>query len=53
MCLFSQPIELVSDTNRFAGGANGRQFLVYGMGYAAAADLGTFVGKGGARPELS
>jgi hypothetical protein len=39
MCLFSQPVELVSDTNIFARSANGRQFLVYSMSYAAAADL--------------
>ena len=39
MCCFSQPVELVSDTNIFARSANGRQFLVYSMTYAAAADL--------------
>ncbi len=39
MCCFSQPVELVSDTNIFARSVNGRQFLVYSMTYAAAADL--------------
>ena len=39
MCCFSQPVELVSDTNIFARSANGRQFLVYSMRYAAATDL--------------
>ncbi|HKA06864.1 MAG TPA: hypothetical protein VKD71_06370 [Gemmataceae bacterium] len=39
MCCFSQPVELVSDTNIFARSVNGRQFLVYSMAYAAAADL--------------
>src|SRR3954466_10544865 len=39
MCCFSQPVELVSGTNVFARGVNGRQSLVYSMSYAAAADL--------------
>ena len=39
MCCFSQPVELVSDTNIFARSANGRQFLVYSMSYAAVDDL--------------
>jgi hypothetical protein len=39
MCCFSQPVEQVSDTNIFARGTDGRQFLVYSMNYAAAADL--------------
>ena len=36
MCIFSQPVEIVADTSIFARSANGRQFLVYGMSYAAA-----------------
>jgi hypothetical protein len=39
MCLFSRPVERVSDTNIFARGANGSQFLVYSMTYAALSDL--------------
>lgn len=39
MCCFSQPVEIVSDTNIFARSANGRQFLVYGMSYAAVGKL--------------
>jgi hypothetical protein len=39
MCCFSQPVELVSDTNIFARGVNGRQYLVYSMRFAAAGDL--------------
>jgi hypothetical protein len=39
MCCFSQRVELVTDTNIFARGANDRQFLVYSMTYAAPADL--------------
>lgn len=39
MCCFSSAVELVSDTNIFARRDNGRQFLVYGMTYAAASDL--------------
>jgi hypothetical protein len=39
MCCFSQPVELVSDTSVFARSANGRQFLVYSMSYAAPTDL--------------
>jgi hypothetical protein len=39
MCCFSQPVEMVADTNIFARGSNGRQFLVYRMRYAAAGDL--------------
>jgi hypothetical protein len=39
MCCFSQPVEMVSNTNIFARSANGRQFLVYGMTYAARTDL--------------
>jgi hypothetical protein len=39
MCCFSQPVELVSNTNIFARSANGRQYLVYSMSYAAAAEL--------------
>jgi hypothetical protein len=39
VCCFSQPVALVADTNIFARSANGRQFLVYRMSYAAAGDL--------------
>jgi len=39
MCCFSQPVELVADTNIFARSANGRQFLVYSMSYATSTDL--------------
>ncbi len=39
MCCFSQPVELVSNTNIFARSADGRQFLVYGMTYAARTEL--------------
>lgn len=39
MCIFSRPVEIVSDTNIFARTRNGRQVLVYGMTYAAASDL--------------
>jgi hypothetical protein len=39
MCCFSQPVEQVFDTNIFARSVNGRQLLVYGMAYVAAADL--------------
>src|SRR5687768_722644 len=39
MCCFSQPVALVEDTKIFARSANGRQFLVYSMDYAAATDL--------------
>jgi hypothetical protein len=39
MCCFSQPVELVSDTNIFARSVNGSQFLVYSMAYAASTDL--------------
>jgi hypothetical protein len=39
MCCFSQPVERVSDTNIFARSANGNQFLVYSMTYAALSDL--------------
>ncbi|HEV2667833.1 MAG TPA: hypothetical protein VG324_23150, partial [Blastocatellia bacterium] len=39
MCCFSQPVELVADTNIFARSDNGRQFLVYSMSYAAPTDL--------------
>ena len=39
MCMFSGPVEIVADTNIFARSTNGRQFLVYGMSYAASADL--------------
>ena len=39
MCIFSGPVEIVADTNIFARSTNGRQFLVYGMSYAAPADL--------------
>jgi hypothetical protein len=39
VCCFSQPVEVVADTNIFARSANGRQFLVYSMSYAAAGDL--------------
>jgi len=39
MCCFSQPVELVADTNIFARSDNGRQFLVYSMSYAAPSDL--------------
>ncbi len=39
MCCFSQPVELVSETNIFARSANGRQFLAYSMSYAASSDL--------------
>jgi hypothetical protein len=39
MCCFSQPVELVADTNIFVRSDNGQQFLVYSMSYAAASDL--------------
>ena len=39
MCCFSQPVELVSDTDIFARSVNGRQVLVYSMTYAARGDL--------------
>ncbi|MGH9902934.1 MAG: hypothetical protein ACRD68_14095, partial [Pyrinomonadaceae bacterium] len=39
MCCFSQAVEVVSNTNIFARAVDGRQFLVYGMSYAAASDL--------------
>ncbi|HEY1377516.1 MAG TPA: hypothetical protein VGF55_12020, partial [Gemmataceae bacterium] len=39
MCCFTQPVKLVSDTEIFARGVNGDQFLVYSMAYAAVADL--------------
>lgn len=39
MCCFSQPVERVSDTSIFARSENGRQYLVYGMSYAAPQDL--------------
>jgi hypothetical protein len=40
MCCFSQPVEVVSDTNIFARSADeGRQFLVYSMSYGASVDL--------------
>jgi hypothetical protein len=39
MCCFSQPVEFVSATSIFARGANGSQFLVYSMRYAASGDL--------------
>ena len=39
MCCFSQPVELVADTNIFARSDNGRQFLVYSMSYAAPSEL--------------
>lgn len=39
MCCFSQPVELVADTNIFARSSNGRQFLVYSMSYAAPTEL--------------
>jgi hypothetical protein len=39
MCLFSDFIEKVSDTQIFARGAAGRQVLVYSMRYAAGSDL--------------
>jgi hypothetical protein len=39
MCCFSQQVEMVADTNIFSRSANGRQFLVYSMTYAAATDL--------------
>jgi hypothetical protein len=39
MCCFSQPVELVADTNIFARSNNGQQFLVYSMIYAAPSDL--------------
>jgi hypothetical protein len=39
MCCFSQPVELVAETNIFARSANGRQFLVYSMSYAASSDF--------------
>ncbi|RMH15084.1 MAG: hypothetical protein D6696_21650 [Acidobacteria bacterium] len=39
MCCFSQPVELVADTNIFARGDDGRQFLAYSMSYAAASAL--------------
>lgn len=40
MCCFSQPVALVADTSIFArASTQGRQFLVYSMRYAAAAEL--------------
>jgi len=40
MCCFSQPVDLVADTNIFARGSKGgRQFLVYSMKFSAAADV--------------
>jgi hypothetical protein len=39
MCCFSGSVDLVSDTEIFARGVNGRQVLVYSMTYAARADL--------------
>src|SRR5271155_3586385 len=39
MRMFSGPVEIVADTNIFARSTNGRQFLVYGMSYAASVDL--------------
>jgi hypothetical protein len=39
MCCFSQEVELVSNTNIFARGNQGSQFLVYQMTYAAPYDL--------------
>jgi hypothetical protein len=39
MCCFSQHVERVAETNIFARSSNGRQYLVYSMSYAAAADL--------------
>jgi hypothetical protein len=39
MCCFSQPVQLVGNTQIFSRGVNGRQFLAYSMTYAAAGDL--------------
>ncbi len=39
MCIFSQPVEDVSDTSIFARLQNGSQYLVYRMSYAATTDL--------------
>ena len=39
MCIFSQRVEVVSNTNIFARGVDGKQFLVYSMNYAAGSDL--------------
>lgn len=39
MCCFSQPVDLVSDTQIFARGVNGSQYLVYSMVFEAAGDL--------------
>jgi hypothetical protein len=39
MCCFSQPVQLVGNTQIFSRGVNGRQILVYSMTYAAAGDL--------------
>jgi hypothetical protein len=39
MCCFSQRVELVSGREIFARSADDRQFLVYGMSYAAATEL--------------
>jgi hypothetical protein len=39
MCCFSQEVGLVSDTNIFARGNNGSQFLVYQMTYTAVREL--------------
>jgi hypothetical protein len=39
VCCFSQAVEVVANTNIFARADDGRQFLVYSMHYAAAADL--------------
>ncbi len=39
MCMFSQPVDLVSDTNIFARRTNGKQLLAYSMTYRAATEL--------------
>ena len=39
MCTFSRSVKVVSDTSIFARSVEGRQFLVYGMTYAAGSEL--------------
>jgi hypothetical protein len=39
MCCFSQPVDLVENTNIFARSADDQQLLVYSMSYAARTDL--------------
>ena len=39
MCMFSGKVDRVSNTRIFARGANGRQYLVYGMAYKSKKEL--------------